>query len=508
MDAGSKKVSEDKLSLINDFFGIKKQSPEQSAKEAISSLKSSDSFFPSNWSGRSVAWFPETCTYGLFYYATYSLGAALTTPILGPYSYLGGALLAGGTRVVTNKLHHKWVVAPKIEKIEKFQTHLTQQNANKTSFTKDEFDAFGKLPGLENIKDQLISMADKVIVDQLRVSIGLPVHNNCYHMIFEGNSGTGKTMAAKGLATVLFKMGVIRENKCILADKSSFYSGIIGKSGERAESVVNEASGGVLFIDEAYSLNKREINLNGEQVGSDIIEKLLLLLEERKDDVVVIFAGYPDAMKKFRSSNPGLASRVPNIINFEDYNSKQLVEIFDHMCSEKGYTLSDKVRSSAQKMFTQIKEKQGKSFANARTVRNFFEKAVLAQAERLAKDLPTSSGAGLSTNNGNVVKTVPGKKRGANSTEHPLQTGKIVKISSQTEVLPAKNEDVLLINLRELCESDLQTAFDRLTQGLMQDAQPSVPSRSFSSSGQLAGLRGTIAENPHLALATKSTPLD
>ena len=468
MDAGLNTVNKGQLNMMRDFFGIKKKSPEQSAKEAISSLKSSDSFFPSNWSGRSVAWFPETCTYGLFYYATYSLGAALTTPILGPYSYLGGALLAGGTRVVTNKLHHKWVVAPKIEKIEKFQTHLTQQKSKKISFTRDEFNAFEKIPGLESIKDQLSLMADKVKVDQQRVSIGLPVHNNCYHMIFEGNSGTGKTMVAKGLATALFNMGVIRENKCILADKSTFYTGIIGKSGVITESVLNEASGGILFIDEAYSLNKREINLNGEQVGSDIIEKLLILLEERKDDVVVIFAGYPDAMKKFRSSNPGLASRIPNTINFEDYNSKQLVEILDCMCSEKGYTLSDKVRSSAQKMFAQIKEKQGKSFANARTVRNFFEKAVLAQAERLAKYLPADSGAGLSTNNGNVVKTVPGKKRGANSTEHPLRPSKIAKLSSQTEVLPAKNEDVLLINLQELCESDLQTAFDRL----MQDTQP------------------------------------
>lgn len=477
MDAGSNKVNEDKISLINDFFGIKKQSPEQSAKEAISSLKSSDSFFSFKWNGRSVAWIPETCTYGLFYCATYSLGAALTTPILGPYSYLGGALLVGGTRVVTNKLHHKWVVAPKIEKIESFQTHLVQQKSNKISFTGDEFNAFEKMPGLENIKEQLSSMADKVKVDQQRASMGLPVNNNCYHMIFEGNAGTGKTMVAKGLATALFNMGVIRENKCTLADKSSFYSGIIGKSGVTTESILNEASGGVLFIDEAYSLNKQEINLNGEQVGSDIIEKLLLLLEERKDDVVVIFAGYPDAMKKFRSSNPGLASRIPNTINFEDYNSKQLVEIFDQMCSEKGYTLSDKVRSSAEKMFAKIKEKQGKSFANARTVRNFFEKAILAQAERLAKYLPADSGAGLSTNNGNV-KTVPGKKRGANSTEHPLRPSKIAKISSQTEVLPAKNEDVLLINLRELCESDLQTAFDRLMQGLMRDTQPSLPLRS------------------------------
>ena len=472
MNIGSNVANKDQLNLINDFLGIKELSPEQSAREAMSSLKSSDPFISIKWHGRSLNWIPETCTYGLFYYATYSLGAALTAPFLGPYSYLGGALLVGGTRVFTNKLHHQWIVAPKIEKIENFQTHLTQQNTNKTSFKKDGFDTFEKLPGLENIKDQISSISDKVEIDQKRVSMGLPVHKNCYHMIFEGNSGTGKTITAKALANILFKMGIIRENKCKVADKSSFYSNLIGSAGGRTESVVNEASGGILFVDEAYALSKQEVNLNGEQVGSDIIEKLLTLLEERKNDLLVIFAGYPDAMKKFKSSNPGLASRIPITIQFKDYNNEQLVEIFEYFCSESGYTLEDSVRSSAQKMFAQIKTKQGKSFANGRTVRNFFEKAILAQAERLAKDISTNSSAGLSTNNGNIVNTVSGQKRVANFTEHPLEPSKIGKSSSETEVLPAKNDQLLKTNLQELCESDLQTAFDQLIQNTEESSAP------------------------------------
>lgn len=478
MNVGLNEAHKDQLNLVQDFFGIKEPSPEQSARAAISSLNSSDALISVNWNGRSLAWIPETCTYGFLYYATYSLGTAITTPILGPYSYLAGALLAGGTRVLTNKLHHQWLVAPKIKHIEKFHTHLTQQNTNKTSFQKDEFDAFEKLPGLENIKDQLSAMADKVEIDQQRVSMGLPVHKNCYHMIFEGNSGTGKTITAKALATILFKMGIIRENKCKVADKSSFYSNLIGSAGGRTESVLNEASGGILFVDEAYALNKQEVNLNGEQVGSDIIEKLLTLLEERKDDLVVIFAGYPDAMEKFKSSNPGLASRIPITIQFEDYNDKQLVKIFDYFCSENGYTLSDRVRSSAQEMFAQIKEKQGKSFANGRTVRNFFEKAILAQAERLAKNISTNSSTGLSTNNENIdngnTKTVIGQKRKrvTNFTEHPLQPGKIAKRSSETEVLPAKNEQLLKTNLQELSESDLQTAFNKLIEDTKESSAP------------------------------------
>ena len=178
-------------------------------------------------------------------------------------------------------------------------------------------------------------------------------------------------------------------------------------------------------------------------------------------------------MEKFKSSNPGLASRIPITIQFKDYNDKQLVEIFDYFCSENGYTLSDRVRSSAQEMFARIKEKQGKSFANGRTVRNFFEKAILAQAERLAKDIFTNSSTGLSTNNGNV-KTVIGQKRKrvANCTEHPLRPGKIAKRSSETEVLPAKNEQLLKTNLQELSESDLQTAFNKLIEGTEESSAP------------------------------------
>ncbi len=432
MNIGSSEVNKDQMNLVSDFLGIREQSPEQSAKLAISSLKSSDSFLSIKWNGRSVTRIPEICTYGLFYYTTYSLGVVLTTPILGPYSYIGGALLVGGSRVLTNKLHHKWIVTPKIEQIERFQTHLNQQNTNRTSFKQDGLDAFEKLPGLEKIKDQLSSMAAKVKIDQQRASICLPVHKNCYHMIFEGNSGTGKTMAAKSLATILSKMGIIREDKCEVADKSSFYSNLIGSAGGRTTDVLNRASGGVLFVDEAYALNKQEVNMNGEQVGSDVIEKLLTLLEERKDDVVVIFAGYPDAMKKFKSSNPGLASRIPFTIQFEDYNNKQLVEIFDYFCSENGYTLSDCVRSSAQEIFSQIKVKQGKSFANGRTIRNFFEKAILAQAERLAEEISDNTGTDLLTNNENIDKT----------------------------------------SLQELSESDLQTAFNKLIQDTEESLVP------------------------------------
>lgn len=327
-------------------------------------------------------------------YASYVAGSALAAPVSGPTgSFYAGVLASGAVKTGMDYANYLLFTKPAINEIkevntlkEKLDDQKSRQSKLEKSSNQQDLENFNKLPGLETIKKQLENICNKVKTDQQRKKLGLKSHSNNNHMIFSGSPGTGKTKSAKALTELLYQNGAIRENKCIVADKSDFISYLVGNTSAKTEELFNKSAGGVLFIDEAYQFNKSEVSKDGQDVSSDAIAKLLVLLEER-DDVIVIFAGYPKEMEQFRNINPGLASRIPTTIHFNDYTVDQLTDIFKFFCTGSDYSISDAVYDHAKKIITQIKSDHKQSFSNARTIRNFFERVINAQAARLSVEL-------------------------------------------------------------------------------------------------------------------------
>ncbi|WP_257263726.1 AAA family ATPase, partial [Endozoicomonas sp. ONNA2] len=225
---------------------------------------------------------------------------------------------------------------------------------------------------------------EKMIVRKIRKSANLECKDlSRGHMLFTGNPGTGKTMSAKLLTHILYELGIIKENKFVSADRSSLVGQYVGITSIKTEELFNSAENGVLFIDEAYSLFKPN---TGHDFGPEAIEKLLLLLEDPKTNTLVILAGYDKQMEELIKSNPGFKSRVPIKIHFDDYSDEQLIEIFQKMCDKNGYQLSDDAFTVCKEKLSDIKKHEGEHFANARSVRNFFESVQSAQESRLAKE--------------------------------------------------------------------------------------------------------------------------
>lgn len=236
------------------------------------------------------------------------------------------------------------------------------------------------LIGLEAVKQDVTSLIHLQEIRKIRKARGLkeiPVSN---HLVFYGNPGTGKTTVARLLARIYHSMGILSKGQFVEVDRSGLVAGYVGQTALKVQDVIKEAKGGVLFIDEAYSLAYSGSN---NDYGAEAIDTLLKAMEDNRDDLIVIVAGYPALMTKFIDSNPGLRSRFNKYINFEDYNVDELNRIFIKMCNDAGYKATDEALEVASKVFEDKYNHRGENFANAREVRNFFEKAVMKQADRL-----------------------------------------------------------------------------------------------------------------------------
>lgn len=238
-------------------------------------------------------------------------------------------------------------------------------------------DDVNRLIGLKNVKKEMHNLVNLLLVYKYREEKGFKNPPLAMHFVFTGNPGTGKTTIARKIAEIYKELGILSIGQLIEVDRSSLVAGYVGQTAEKVHQVVDKAMGGVLFIDEAYTLTSHSEN----DFGQEAIDILLKLMEDNRDKFVTIVAGYPKEMEDFLESNPGLRSRFNKRIEFEDYTMEELMAIFEKICAEYDYKMTDSAKAVLENIFKGIIN--NKNFANAREVRNYFEKVVNSHANRV-----------------------------------------------------------------------------------------------------------------------------
>jgi hypothetical protein len=256
----------------------------------------------------------------------------------------------------------------------------TETEDEKTQKLEALLEKFNALTGLGSVKHQVNSLVNLIKVQKMREKQGMKTTSVSKHMVFMGNPGTGKTTVARMLAEIYKYLGVLRKGQLIEVDRSGLVRGYVGQTAARVQEVVEEALGGILFIDEAYTLT---VNKGEGDFGQEAVDTLLKAMEDHRSDLIVIVAGYTDLMDAFLESNPGLRSRFSNFVHFEDYTAEELMEILKRNLSEQDYWLSSDAEISAMEMLRERVAHKPENFANARDVRNFMEHAISNHASRI-----------------------------------------------------------------------------------------------------------------------------
>ncbi len=240
----------------------------------------------------------------------------------------------------------------------------------------DELDR--DLVGLAPVKQRIRDIAALLVIDKLRLNLGLAAQTPSLHMSFTGNPGTGKTTVAMRMAEILHRLGYVRKGHLVAVTRDDLVGQYIGHTAPKTKEVLKKAMGGVLFIDEAYYLYRPE---NERDYGQEAIEILLQVMENQRDDLVVILAGYADRMDTFFRSNPGMSSRIAHHLDFPDYAQDELLSIADTMLGTTHYRFG----AGAREAFSQYLARRlaQPHFANARSVRNALDRMRLRQASRL-----------------------------------------------------------------------------------------------------------------------------
>lgn len=243
---------------------------------------------------------------------------------------------------------------------------------------RESLDELDRMVGLDAVKTEVHEMVKLV---RFYKEIGKDVLNRfSLHTIFTGNPGTGKTTVARILSRIYKALGILERGSLVECDRQGLVAGFVGQTAMKTAEVIEKARGGVLFIDEAYSLSQGGKN----DFGQEAIETILKRMEDLRGELVVIAAGYPDNMKVFLEANPGLKSRFDRKLEFVDYNTRELVEIFKMMISEEDLTVTAEGEEHLQTYFEYLHRNKNKFFGNARAVRKVVEKAVKNQHLRLA----------------------------------------------------------------------------------------------------------------------------
>ena len=288
--------------------------------------------------------------------------------------------IPGSTRTSsTNTDQPEQVVKAEVSAIDKARTVEQVLAEFQVESVLAELDA--DLVGLAPIKNRIKDIAALLVIDKLRINLGLTSQAPSLHMSFTGNPGTGKTTVAMRMATILHKLGYVRKGHMVAVTRDDLVGQYIGHTAPKTKEVLKKAMGGVLFIDEAYYLYRPE---NERDYGQESIEILLQVMENHRDDLVVILAGYKDRMDTFFQSNPGMSSRIAHHLDFPDYSVDELTVISKKMLREQNYQFGEDAEAAFVK-YLGLRIAQP-HFANARSVRNALDRARLRQASRLFAD--------------------------------------------------------------------------------------------------------------------------
>jgi len=244
---------------------------------------------------------------------------------------------------------------------------------------KSGMEELNELVGLKTVKHDVEELIGLAKVRKMREEKGMKAVPMSLHLVFSGNPGTGKTTVARILGKLYKEIGILSTGQMIETDRSGLVAGYVGQTAIKTQKKIQEAMGGILFIDEAYMLNQKD-----ENFGQEAIDTILKAMEDHRDEFIVIVAGYTQLMKDFVESNPGLKSRFNKFFEFPDYTVDELQAIFELQCKKYQYKLTEEADKAVREEIIRLEESKGENFANAREVRNLFEKIIANQAARVS----------------------------------------------------------------------------------------------------------------------------
>lgn len=250
----------------------------------------------------------------------------------------------------------------------------------KSSSLDDLMNELNQLVGLTQVKEEVSRLVIYQKVQSKRKESGLKVPKRTLHMAFMGNPGTGKTTVARIVGRMYYQLGLLSKGHFTEVSRTDLIAGYQGQTALKVKSVIEKAKGGVLFIDEAYSITEND---KTDSYGRECLTELTKALEDSRDDLIVIVAGYTEPMNHFFESNPGLRSRFNYFINFENYSSTELIDILETLVRKDDYQLSDELKERLSSYFTDELEAKVENFSNGRFVRNLYEDLIMNQAVRL-----------------------------------------------------------------------------------------------------------------------------
>lgn len=244
----------------------------------------------------------------------------------------------------------------------------------------DLLEELNNLIGLEQVKSKVNDLIAFQTVQAIREKQGLYSQKGTMHLAFTGNPGTGKTTVARIVGRIYKQIGLLTKGHFVEVSRTDLIAGYQGQTALKVKKVIEQAKGGVLFIDEAYSITEND---HSDSYGRECLTELTKALEDYRDDLVVIVAGYSEPMKHFFASNPGLKSRFNTFIEFSDYSGEELFEMLKKICQKNDYVLNDDVSLLLCSYLEEQVEAKGDNFANGRMVRNIYDDLAMNHARRI-----------------------------------------------------------------------------------------------------------------------------